>query len=90
VLQAAWRHLFPHLPAPAALHRRTHWWWGALAGLRQPWCRALPAMARDGRAVDTSPLQGTHRRRGHGPEQWDGPQHRRAACGDGAASDAWC
>jgi Transposase DDE domain len=89
VLNADWRHLFPHIPAQSEFNRRTRWLWGAFEELRQHWLAGLPAATEDWYAFDTSPLPVRHPSRVRGPDQWSLPFDLQAGFGRCAAKALW-
>lgn len=89
VLQADWRHLFPHIPAQSELNRRTRWLWGAFEHLRQHFLACLPLATEDWYAFDTSPLPVRHPSRVRGPDQWRLPDGLQAGFGRCAAKAMW-
>lgn len=58
-----WGRLFPHLPAPSELTRRTRWLQGALEQVRRFLVAQLPSATSTLLGIDTSPLPVKHRTR---------------------------
>ena len=66
-----WPALFPTLPHPSEVNRRTRWLYGAYEQIRAAVLAAVPA--DDWGQIDTSALPVKHPSRVRGPDSWTGP-----------------
>ena len=87
-IRREWPELFPVLPHPSEVNRRTRWLYGAFEQVR----RALLTLvvADDWGQIDTSALPVKHPSRVRGPDSWIGPHDLVAHFGRDAAHIEWC
>ena len=86
-IRREWPALFPHLPHPSEVNRRTRWLYGAFDQIR----RVLQAhiVDDDWGQIDTSALPVKHPSRVRGPDSWVGPCDLVARFGRDAAHGEW-
>lgn len=86
-IRREWPELFPCLPHPSEVNRRTRWLYGAYEQIRQVVLCAVPA--DDWGQIDTSALPVKHPSRVRGPDSWTGPNELCARFGRDAAHGEW-
>lgn len=86
-IRREWPRLFPSLPHPSEVNRRTRWLYGAYEQIRQALLADVPA--DDWGQIDTSALPVKHPSRVRGPDSWTGPNELCARFGRDAAHGEW-
>jgi len=86
-IRREWPELFPTLPHPSEVNRRTRWLYGAYEQLRQVLLTSV--VADDWGQIDTSALPVKHPSRVRGPDSWTGPNQLCARFGRDAAHGEW-
>lgn len=82
-----WPTLFPRLPHPSEVNRRTRWLYGAYEQIRQVLLAEVEA--DDWGQIDTSALPVKHPSRVRGPDSWTGPNQLCARFGRDGAHAEW-
>ena len=82
-----WPTLFPRLPHPSEVNRRTRWLYGAFDQIRHAVLDTV--VADDWGQIDTSALPVKHPSRVRGPDSWTGPNDLVARFGRDAAHGEW-
>ena len=82
-----WPDLFPTMPHPSEVNRRTRWLHGAYEQLRQ--VLLADVVADDWGQIDTSALPVKHPSRVRGPDSWIGPNELVARFGRDGAHAEW-
>lgn len=82
-----WPTVFPRLPHPSEVNRRTRWLYGAYDQIRQ--APLADVAADDGGRIDTSVLPVKHPSRVRGPDSWTGPAQLCARFGRDGAHAEW-
>ena len=82
-----WPTLFPRLPHPSEVNRRTRWLYGAFEQIRHTLLTLV--VADDWGQIDTSALPVKHPSRVRGPDSWTGPHGLVARFGRDAAHSEW-
>lgn len=86
-IRREWPALFPSLPHPSEVNRRTRWLYGAFEQVRHALLATVAA--DDWGQVDTSALPVKHPSRVRGPDGWTGPNELVARFGRDAAHGEW-
>ena len=82
-----WPTVFPRLPHPSEVNRRTRWLCGAFEQIRHTLLTLV--VADDWGQIDTSALPVKHPSRVRGPDSWTGPHDLVARFGRDAAHAEW-
>lgn len=86
-IRREWPTLFPRLPHPSEVNRRTRWLYGAYEQLRRVLLTHVEA--DDWGQIDTSALPVKHPSRVRGPDSWTGPNDLCARFGRDGAHAEW-